>query len=132
VGEYPEVYEAGELVEALAWIPGFKGARARIVMQASPQPDTPSYSQEWGPAVNWADRGQVIKAAKQVCVPQGCYDGVLVTEEFSQSEPDAFQVMYYAARVGNIKVGWRWEDASKETLELTRLIQLTPEQMAHV
>ena len=37
MGEYPEVYELGEIVEAPAWIPGFKGAQAGIVMKADPR-----------------------------------------------------------------------------------------------
>lgn len=130
LGEYPEVYENGQLVETPAWIPGFKGARAGIVMRSEPQPGAPSYSQGWGPAVGWADRGQVVDAGQQTCVPEACYDDTLVTEEFSQSEPDAFQVKYYAPQVGNIKVGWRGADASKETLELVELAQLSPEGMA--
>jgi len=39
MGEYPEVYEQGEIVEAPAWIPGLKGAKAGIVMKADPQLD---------------------------------------------------------------------------------------------
>jgi hypothetical protein len=37
LGEYPEVYERGKLVEAPAWISGFKGARAGIVMKHNPE-----------------------------------------------------------------------------------------------
>ncbi len=132
LGEYPEVYENGQLVETPAWIPGFKGARAGIVMKADPQPGTESYAQGWGPAVAWADRGQVIAAGKQVCVPVACYEDVLVTEEFSQSEPDAFQVKYYAPHIGNVMVGWRGSDASKEILQLTELNELSADEMASV
>src|SRR4030067_1942154 len=42
-GEYPEVYEDGELVEVPAWITGFKGARAGMIMQADPKLGTASY-----------------------------------------------------------------------------------------
>ena len=132
MGEYPEVYELGKLVEAPSWIPGFKGAKAGIVMKADPQPGLPSYAQGWGPAVNWNDRGRVVDVGQNVCVPVDCYEEVLVIEEFSQSEPDAFQVKYYAPGVGNIKVGWRGADASKETLELTALTELSPETLAEV
>jgi len=132
MGEYPEVYELGEVVEAPAWIPGLKGAKAGIVMKADPQLGMPSYAQGWGPAVNWNDRGRVVGLGEQTCVPAGCYEDVLVTEEFSQSQPDAFQVKYYAPGVGNIKVSWRGDDASREILDLAALTQLSPETLAEV
>lgn len=132
MGEYPEEYEDGVMVDAPAWIPGFKGAQAGIVMQANPQLNQPSYAQGWGPAVNWTDRGHVVGMEDQVCVPVDCYSNVLVTEEFSQSEPDAFQVKYYAPGVGNIKVGWRGEDATKEILNLVEYIQLDAEALQEV
>jgi hypothetical protein len=132
MGEYPEVYEFGEIVEAPAWIPGLKGAQAGIVMKADPQLGMPSYAQGWGPAVNWNDRGRVVSLDEEVCVPLNCYGDVLVTEEFSQSEPDAFQVKYYAPGVGNVKVTWRGEDASRETLDLVKLTELSPQAMAEV
>lgn len=132
MGEYPEVYENGKMVEAPAWIPGFKGAEAGIVMKANPQLNQPSYAQGWGPAVNWTDRGHVVALGEQTCVPVDCYKDVLITEEFSQAEPDAFQVKYYAPNVGNVRVGWRGEDASHEELELTELNQLSREALAEI
>jgi len=127
MGEYPEEYENGVMVDAPAWIPGLKGAQAGIVMKGDPKFNQPSYGQGWGPAVNWTDRGHVVGMEDQVCVPVDCYSNVLVTEEFSQTEPDAFQVKYYAPGVGNIKVSWRGEDATKETLNLVEHLQLSPE-----
>jgi len=132
LGEYPEVYERDKLVEAPAWIAGLKGARAGLKMKAEPQPGTPSYSQGWGPAVNWTDRAQVIQADQQTCVPVDCYQDVLVTEEFSREEPGAFQLKYYARGVGEVRVGWRGADATKETLELVDFVQLSPEALAEV
>jgi len=132
MGEHPEVYEDGVMVEAPTWIPGLKGAQAGIVMKARPELDLPSYGQGWGPAVNWTDRGRVVGMGEKTCVPVDCYEGVLITEEFSQSEPDAFQVKYYAPGVGNVRVGWRGEDASHEELELTELTQLNSEDLAKI
>jgi hypothetical protein len=57
---------------------------------------------------------------------------VLLIEEFSQQEPGAFQLKYYASGVGNVRVGWRGDDATRETLELVDVIQLTPEALAEV
>lgn len=132
LGEYPEVYEHGKLVEAPAWIPGLKGARAGIVMKAEPEVGLPSYSQGWGPAVDWTDRGQVVQLGQQTCVPVDCYTNVLVTEEFSRSEPEAFQIKYYAPGVGAVRVSWRGADATKEELELVEFIQLSPEVLERV
>lgn len=132
MGEYPEVYELGKIVEAPSWIPGLKGAKAGIVMKADPQLGMPSYAQGWGPAVNWTDRGRVIALGQGTCVPVACYEDVLVTEEFSQSEPDAFQVKYYAPGVGNVRVGWRGDDASREELELVEFEQMSLEEMAEI
>ena len=132
MGEHPEVYEDGKMVEAPTWLPGFKGAQAGIVMKANPQLGLPSYAQGWGPAVNWTDRGRVVGLGEQTCVPIDCYEGVLVTEEFSQSEPDAFQVKYYAPGIGNVRVGWRGEDATREELELVEYTQLSPEKLSEI
>jgi hypothetical protein len=132
MGEYPEVYEFGEVVEAPAWIPGLKGAKAGIVMKADPQLGMPSYAQGWGPAVGWSDRGRVVALGEQVCVPADCYQDALITEEFSQREPDALQVKHYAPGVGNVKVDWKGEDTTKEILELISMTQLSPDGMAEV
>ena len=132
MGEHPEVYEDGMMVEAPTWIPGLKGAQAGIVMKAKPELDLPSYGQGWGPAVNWTDRGRVVGMGEKTCVPVDCYEDVLITEEFSQSEPDAFQVKYYAPGVGNVRVGWRGEDASHEELELTELTQLSSDDLTKI
>lgn len=132
LGQYPEVYEFGKLVEAPAWISGLKGARAGISMKAEPQLGAPSYSQGWGPAVNWTDRAQLAEMGRQTCVPFNCYEDVLVIEEFSREEPNAFQLKYYARGVGNVRVGWKGADATKETLELVDFVQLSPEALAEV
>jgi hypothetical protein len=132
LGEYPEVYEFEKIVEAPAWIAGLKGAKAGIKMKVEPELGMPSYSQGWGPAVNWTDRGQVAQMGQQTCVPVDCYEDVLVIEEFSREEIAAFQLKYYAPGVGNVRVGWRGADASKEELELVEYVQLGPEALAQI
>jgi hypothetical protein len=118
LGQYPEEYERGKFVGAPTWLAGFQNARAGISMKAKPRLGTRSYSQGWGPAVNWTDRARVYQMGRRTCVPVDCYEDVLVMEEFSQEEPDAFQLKYYARDVGNVRVGWRGEDPSKERLVL--------------
>lgn len=130
MGEYPEVYENGELVEAPAWISGLKGAVAGIMMPADPSLDASSYSQGWGPAVDFTDRAQVDQIDLEVCVALDCYDGVMVVAEFSRSEPNAFQLKSYAPGIGNILVDWRGDDATRERLELVEIRELSPSELA--
>jgi hypothetical protein len=70
---------------------------------------------------------------QKTCVPVKCYDDVLVIAESSQGEPDAQQLKYYARGVGNIRVGWRGSgEKTKETLELSKIQQLSPQDLADV
>ena len=56
LGQYPEVYEDGEIVETPAWVHGVKGAQAGITIREGDEVGDPSYSQGWGPEVGWSDR----------------------------------------------------------------------------
>lgn len=132
LGQYPEEYENGEFVAAPTWIHGLEDARAGISMKQDPQPGMPSYSQGWGPKVNWTDRAQVSEVGQETCVPYGCYEDVLVMEEFSREEPNAYQLKYYAPGVGNVRVGWKGADATKETLELVDFKELSEEELEEV
>ena len=133
MGEYPEAYEDGKLVEAPTWIHGFKDAKAGIMMQAKPQLGTPSYAEGLGPEVEWTDMGQVDQMGQQTCVPVKCFDDVLVIAESSQTEPDAQQLKYYARDVGNVRVDWRGSgEKTQETLELIKIEQLSDQEMAAV
>jgi hypothetical protein len=133
LGEYPEEYEDGKFVAARPWIHGFEGARAGVMMQADPQPGTPSYAEGWGPAVDWTDRGQVDQVGQRTCVPAGCYENVLVIAETSAGEPDATQLKYYARGVGNVRVGWRGAgEKTQEVLELVRIERLDATGLAEV
>jgi hypothetical protein len=130
MGEYPEVYENNKLVEAPAWISGLKGAIAGIMMAADPQLEGRSYSQGWGPAVGFTDRWQVDKVDQETCIPVDCYDGVLVIAEYSETEPDAFQLKFYAIDVGNVRIGWKGLDATRESLELVEIVHLNSAELA--
>lgn len=132
MGEYPEVYENGVLVEAPAWISGLKNAVAGIMMPSNPSISLSSYSQGWGPAVDFTDRAQIDQVGLEICVEVGCYENVIVTAEFSRSEPNAFQLKYYALGIGNIKVDWRGDDATRETLELVEIRILSSEEMRQI
>jgi hypothetical protein len=131
LGEYPEEWERGKFAKAPAWVHGREGAVAGILMTAKSQPGTPSYSQGWGPAVRFADRGKVDKVGQKTCVRTGCYEDVLVIAETTPEEPGAEQLKYYARGVGVVRVGWRGKgEKTKETLELVEVVQLSPEALA--
>lgn len=131
LGEHPEEYEDGEFVDAPTWLPGFEDAKAGIQMQAEPQPGT-AYFQGWAPAVEWSDYSQVDQLGQETCVPVDCYEDVLVVAEANLEEPGAFQLKYYAPGVGNVRVGWRGDDATQEELELVEFMQLDKEALAEV
>jgi hypothetical protein len=131
MGEYPEEYEDGHFDKAPGWLAGLKGAKAGIAMRAVPKLGTPSYAQGYAPPpINWVDRGRVYKVGQKSCVPVDCYDEVLVIEEFERNKPGAFQLKYYAPRVGDIRVGWQGpEEEEKEGLELVKDVRLGPQAL---
>jgi hypothetical protein len=131
LGQYPEEYEDGELVGAPAWITGQQGAEAGLAMLGNPVPG-PTYSQGYGPAVDYLDRARVYKVGQETCVAAGCYKDVLVTDEFALDEPEARQLKYYAPGVGNVRVGWMGRDQEQEVLSLVRLTRLSSEAQAQV
>lgn len=131
-GEYPEEYDDGKLVEAPTWLAGIDGAKAGIKMMANPQPGTSSYFQGWGPGVGWTDYARVEKIGEKTCVPVDCYENVLVIAESSLDEKNAYQIKYYAPGVGNVRVGWRGDDATQEELELVKLTQLDAPALAAI
>jgi len=133
-GQYPEEYDNGEFDKAPAWIHGLEGAKAGITIKAKPRLGTPDYAQGFAPPpINWIDRARVYQTGQRTCVPTGCYDNVLVTEEFERNKPEAFQLKYYAPGVGNVRVGWRGaKEEENETLELVRVVHLERQQLADV
>ena len=133
LGQYPEEYEDGKFVDSKVWLAGYEGAKAGITMHARPALATPSYSEGWGPKVGWTDRGRVFDMGSKTCVPAGCYADVLVIDEFNRDEPDAHQLKYYASGVGNVRVGWAGAlEEEQETLELVKVVHLTPEALATI
>jgi hypothetical protein len=101
-------------------------------MYADPQPGIPTYYQGWAPAVEWSDYGSVTEVGQETCVPVTCYEDVMVIEESSLDETNAFQVKYYAQGVGDVRVGWRGDDATQEELELVEFGQLDAAALAEV
>jgi len=131
LGEYPEEWEDGEFSGALdVWFSGVAKARAGIMMRADPQPGTSSYLQGFAPDIEFSDRAKIHQTGQRTCVPLGCYDNVLVTDEWNPLEQgDAHQRKFYASGVGNIRVG-AVDDPEAETLVLVKLAHLDPGALA--
>jgi hypothetical protein len=134
LGQYRETYDETEFVGGRVWLDGYlDGAKAGIMMPADPQVGNPSFSEGYAPApFNWTDRARVYQMGQKTRVPVGSYDDVLVMEENNEEEPGAFQLKYYARGIGIVRVGWRGDDATQETLELVKRVELSPEEMAKV
>jgi hypothetical protein len=132
-GEVKEVFdENGKLVGGKVWMQGRLGAKAGIIMPAKPAVGSPSLSQGLAIGVyKWDDRGQVRKVGQKVTVRAGTFKDVIVIEEWSSGEKKkgALQLKYYAPGVGYIKVGFEGNDPVKETLELTKISELTVKEM---
>jgi hypothetical protein len=133
LGEYPEEYDEGTFTGAPdVWISGPGNAQAGNLMMADPQLGTPEYLQGWSPDIDFLDCAKVFKMQEKTCVPVGCYENVLITDERSPLEPESgHQRKYYASGVGNVRVG-AINDPEGETLVLAEASRLSPEDLAKV
>ena len=125
MGEHPEEYDQGALVDAPTWLAGLAGSYAGIAMRGDLAEGSPSYSQGWAPAVEFNDRARIGGFSDETCVAAGCYETVLIVDEFNVEEPGAFQHKYFAPGVGNIKVDWSGTDETREELELVSISRLS-------
>jgi hypothetical protein len=131
-GEYPEEHEHGRVARAPdTWIVGLAGAKAGIAMRADPRIGTPSYLQGWAPAIDFSDRARVYRTGRRICVPVRCFEDVLETDEWNPTEHGAHERKYYAAGLGNIRVG-AVGGTEREALVLANVEHLGPGAMAAV
>ena len=133
-GEYPEEYENGEFVGAPStFISGIAKAQAGIAMQGHPRTGTPAYVQAYAPKVDFLDCGDVIETNRHVCVPTGCYDDVLVIDEFNPLDPPSagHQRKYYSAGTGLVRVTADGGD-QQETMDLVKIRKLSDAQLRKV
>ena len=125
MGEHPEEYDQGALVDAPTWLAGLAGSYAGIAMRSDLAEGSPSYSQGWAPAVEFNDRALISGFVEQICVAAGCYEDVLIVDEFNDEEPGAFQHKYFAPGIGNMRVDWSGTDETREELELVSVSTLS-------
>jgi len=133
MGEYPEEREDGRVAGAPdTWIAGVAGASAGVLMRANPRLGTSSYRQGLVPAIEFGDQARVHATGRRDCVPLGCYDNVLVTDETNPYDPtDGHQRKYYARGIGNIRAAPAGGRES-EVLVLVAVRRLGREAMAKV
>jgi hypothetical protein len=131
LGEYPEEYENGKFHAAPdVWIAGLAEAAPGNSMIGNPHLGTPEYLQGWAPEIEFLDCAKVSEMQQRTCVPAGCYENVMITDERSPLEPESgYQRKYYAPEVGNVQVT-AVNDPEGETLVLSKVSQLSPEDMA--
>ncbi|HSN35215.1 MAG TPA: hypothetical protein VLT34_02590 [Arthrobacter sp.] len=133
-GEYPEEFENGKFVGAPStFMSGIATAQAGLAMQARPRTGTPAYVQAYAPKVDFLDCGKVIETNQHVCVPTGCYDDVLVIDEYNPLEPpDAgHQRKFYSAGTGLVQVTAVGGD-QQETMDLVKIRKLSDAQLKRV
>lgn len=133
MGEYPEEYDivSGEFQGAPStWIAGIEAAEPGTLMLADPKHGTGYYLQARVPAIRFLDCAKVFKTGQKDCVPIGCFNDVLVTDERGPLEQrSGHQRKFYAKGAGNIRVDFVG-DTEGEVLVQTRRSQLSAAEMA--
>jgi hypothetical protein len=132
LGEYPEEHEDGKFAGAPnTWLSGREHAQAGVSMRAEPETGTSSYLQGYAPKIQFEDKAQVSKAGQHTCVPAGCYDDVLVVDEWNplQQPDDGHQFKFHAPGVGVVRIEARG-GVEQETLVLTKVRHLSHKEMA--
>lgn len=121
LGEDVDNYENGVLVDHDgAWEWGVNGALPGIIMWADPAAHVgEDYYQECyvGEA---EDMGQVMSVGEQVMVPNGTFEDVVQTYDFSSLDPDIQSHKFYAEGIGVIK------EVELGTGEEVVLVEFTP------
>ena len=131
LGEYPEEHaDDGTISAPRTWLQSKVGAKAGVLMRESPRPGTSTYLQGLAPAVEFIDRARIDRANQRVCVPAGCFNGVLVVDEWDpNAQPqDGHQFKYHAPGVGVVKIEGKG-GTEVETLVLTKRRTLSSEEL---
>src|SRR5436190_9908610 len=125
IGEYPEVYEKGRLVGAPeAWLSGVGGAEAGVDMPPTPHVGDVTMM-GYSPKLFW-DCSRVEAVNRHRCVPTGCYQKVVLTNEWSPVAPHGGHQLKFSARgIGTI-LALPLGDPQPEVVSLTKAICLSP------
>ena len=99
LGEDTAEYEHGKLkTKEGSWEAGVDGALGGIIVPAHPRPGL-TYREEYYKR-HAEDGAEVLSLHAHARVPQGTYDNVLQTRNFSPIEPDVIEEKFYAPGVG--------------------------------
>src|SRR5205807_7914778 len=108
---------------------GVADAHGGIGMLAYPKVGKPIYLQGLVPSIQFEDCAIVSKTGQHVCVPVGCFNDVLITNETAPLDPtNGTHLKYYAPGVGVIRAD-AIQDVSPEVLHMTRLVHLCAKDM---
>ena len=132
LGEYPEEYENRRFVGAPStWLSGLDGAIGGIHVQGAPQTDTPVYLEGAAPSINFLDHAKVAALGAEACAPIGCYQDVLVVDEWDPLDQpaDGHQLKQYAPGLGLVRVDPQGGE-EQEVLVLVEVNQLEPAALA--
>ena len=98
-GEQTAEYENGQVTSTEgSWEAGVDGALPGVIMLADPQVGD-VYRQEWY-AGQAQDVAKVYAVGESVTVPNGSFEQVIITEDWSELTPDVHERKWYAPRVG--------------------------------
>lgn len=125
LGSYTEAYEGGQFVFANdAWLSGVNGAKAGILMLASPQTGTPAFTEDTVPGIE-SPTAQVSKTGLSQCVAFRCYKNVMLLQEGGESK-------YFAPGVGQIKTSPPAGGGPQEVENLVNLTTLSSRGLAQI
>src|SRR5512132_3238222 len=114
------------------WNIGEDGAEAGIHMAGAPHVSSRLYVQGFAPEIDFLDCARVVAKYQSVCVPAGCSDRALITNEQNILDPEGgIQSKYHVPGVGIVKIGVV-EPATGETLDLVDVVRLDRDAMREV
>lgn len=101
-------------------------------MLARPYVGRRAYLQGVAPTVEFRDCGKVSQQGRRICGPTGCYNKVMVIDEWAPLDREGgHQLKYYARGVGTIQVGASG-GINQEVLKLTSRSTLSRAALAAI
>lgn len=134
LGEYPEEFDdSGTFAGApFTWISGQAKAQGGVLAPGKPKVSARRFLEGSSPSIDFLDCGQTFALNQKVCVPTGCYKGVMVIDENSPLDPaSGHQRKFYAPGVGVVNIT-AVGDPEAETLVLTAINHLGAKDRANV
>ena len=118
MGEDTKEYDGGQVVSTEgSWEAGVDGALPGVIMPADPTVGL-AYTQEHY-AGQAEDKGKIVAMGRQVSVPYGSFDQVLVTEDWTPLEQNALERKSYAPGIGVV-----FEELVRGGQEVLRLVEV--------